>query len=270
MLTHRVRPALAAILTVVVGWSALADHEVGSPLIPDPGFELSAHARLFGDVGPLEAMLEYAGTYETDREAIVHRLTAGGYYRVHRNLKAGAFYRLQFGARHDEDWIKVSMDDWRWRDTSQRLEHVAILDLTPRLLLDFLPGSNWVLAVKNRYELTAFRQDDPVLLHSLLVRPGLTYFLLRDREPLLNLSLQYATYWSLSFGDVPWYRHGPYLNVLYHLAPGLSVDASLGMQWVYWTESSDYLMDWPTLAYFYGRVYRPWTVDVGVIYKMQH
>lgn len=267
--THAV--VLALLLVAGAGFAQHAPGD-GAPLLPSPAFELGGHARVFADAGDLSGMLEYLTRFETDRmvdngeEFLYHALAAGGYYRLHRNVKVGAFYRLQFGARHDEDWIETD-GQWLWRDTAGRAEHVFMADATPRLLLRFLPEESWVLAVKNRYELTVFTQDaERTMLHSLLVRPGLTYFHLRDREPVFNASLQYATYWSLSFGEVPWYRHGPYVNLLYHLRSGLSVDLSLGRQWIYWSESADFDAAWPNNTYA-EQIHRAWTVDAGVIYR---
>jgi hypothetical protein len=244
--------------------SALHDPGDGAPLV-DPGVEAQAHARVFYDAGDIEGMGEYLTRYESDRDAFYYGVTFGGYYRLVRNLKLGAFYRLQLGARHDEDWVE-SGSDWVWADTGQRLEHVFMLDAAPRFLLDFLPGRNWVFAVKNRYELTVYNHEGTgAALQSLLVRPGLTYFWMVDREPVINISLQYATYWSLNFGERPWYRHGPYLNVLYHLTPRLKADVGVGTQWVYWSESSDFDRVWPNNGYA-QQVYRALTLDFGVIY----
>lgn len=141
-----------------------------------------------------------------------------------------------------------------------------MLDATPRFLLEFLPGRNWVLAVKNRYELIRFEGEEgsPTALHTMLVRPGLTYFHLVDREPVFNLSVQYATYLSLGFGERPWYRHGPYLGFLYHLSEGVQLNTAFGVQWVCWTESSEFDRVWPNNGYA-EQIYRPFTIDVGLI-----
>lgn len=262
----------AASMALVVGLlgtaplSALHDPGDGAPFV-DPGVEAQAHTRLFVDFGITELMADYVTRYESDRSAFFNAFALGVYYRVHENLKLGAFYRLQFGARHDEDWVE-SGGNWIWADTSDRFEHVGILDATPRFLLEFLPGRSWVFSVKNRYEATAYRSGEAVsVLQSLLVRPGLTYFWLVDREPVLNASLQYATYWSLDFGEVPWYRHGPYLTLLYHASPTVKLDLSVGTQWVYWSESTEFDREWPNNGYA-QQIYRPITVDFGVIFTL--
>jgi hypothetical protein len=264
-----------ALLLVVAAVSALGQHAPGdgAPWV-ESGVDLEGHARLFLDGGDLEGVLGYGVRYDADQRLyddagidLYNGITAGAYYRLLRNLKVGAFYRLQIGARHDEDWIDEG-SEWVWRDTGDRLEHILMADVTPRFLLDFLPGESWVFQLKSRYELTLYQQDgDTQRLQSLLVRPGLTYFLTRDREPVLNLSLQYATYLSLDFGDRPWYRHGPYLNVLYHVLPGLSIDAGIAYHTVYWTESAAFDAAWPDNRYA-EPIYRHWSVDLGVIYRL--
>lgn len=89
-----------------------------------------------------------------------------------------------------------------------------------------------------------------------------------NREPVLNVSVQYATYLSLNFGDRFWYRHGPYLNVLYHVTPFLQVDASLTRQTVYWTESDEFRTRHPGETYG-GNAYSPWVVDIGFIVMLR-
>ena len=256
---RRVGLLVAALLAVVTAWAGAAH----LPMIPETGFEVHAHGRIFYSPDDLDLMLEYVGRFEdTDREFRYQSVTMGGYYRLLRNLKLGAFYRLQLGARHDDDWVAEG-SDWIWVDPAARAEHLAILDATPRFLLDFIPGESWVFSLKNRYEYNFSNGQQ-----SLLVRPGLTWFAVRDREPVLNISAQYGTYFSLNFGAVPWYRHGPYLNLLYHLSPSLQLDASVGRQWIYWSESAEFLADHSDERYP-NNVYSPWLVDVGFIVRLR-
>lgn len=256
------------VLATASGW-ALHDPGDGAPPIPDPGFEYSGHARLFYDAGDLDGLLEYTGRWDTDRSAYAQAVRLGAYYRLIDNLKVGAFYRLAFGERHDEDWVE-SGSEWIWRDTSRRPEHSLILDATPRFLLEFLPGEDWVLSAKARYALTLFSQDDElVTMSTLLLRPGLTWFWIRDREPVLNVSVHYAAYIPLDFGENWWYRHGPYVNLVYHLTPDLMIDASVGRQNIFWSESSKFDEVWPDNGYSVN-VYQPWTIGVGVIYRLHH
>ena len=132
---------------------------------------------------------------------------------------------------------------WEWIDSRNRTEQVLILDISPRFLLGFLPGRNWVLAVKNRYRYNTFNDQ-----HSLLVRPGLTYFLLRSREPLLNVSLNYGLYIPLNFGETFLYEHGPYLSVLYHLNRSIKLELTGTFKTVIWSTSADSLANWDTYA----------------------
>ena len=232
------------------------------PVLPDAAFELHTHGRVFYSMDLLSGMLEYVGRFEDgDMEYRYQSITLGGYYRLHRNIKAGAFYRLQFNVRHDDDWIEEGTS-WLWADTSGRAEHVVIADITPRFQLSFLPGENWLFSMKNRYEYNITQSE-----HSLLIRPGLTYFLISDREPVLNFTAQYATYLSFNFGAVPWYRHGPYFNVLYHVSSNLQIDVGVSRQSIYWSESEHFLADFPTSTYA-DNTYDPWIVDAGLIIRL--
>lgn len=260
--------ALVMLLTLIAGVSGASHHlsDQADPNIASTGFDLGAHARLLLDYGDLDALFSYRNAFETDRGDLSQSLMAGVYFRVHRNLKLGAFYGLSLGQRHDDDWIEVG-SSWLWRDTALRPEHSLIADATPRFLVPFLPGRDWVFAVKTRYEFTLYSEGgDLITRNTALVRPGLTWFLIRDRVPLLNLSLHYATYLSLDFGTSWWYRHGPYLNVGYHLSPFLMADLSLGTNWVFWSESEAFSADFPDATYE-DSVYRPWTIFLGVVYR---
>ena len=128
------------------------------------------------------------------------------------------------------DWL------WEWRDTSDRLEQVLILDVSPRFLLPFLPGRDWVLQVKSRYLLNFWN-----LQHSLLLRPELTWFRIVDRRPVLNLSLAYGLYFPLNFGETLIYEHGPYLALLYHVSPAIQLELSASYPVRIWTTSPDVL-----------------------------
>ena len=232
------------------------------PKIPKTAFEIHTHGRLFFALENLSFMLEYVGRFEeADMEFRYQSFALGGYYRLHPNIKLGAFYKLQLNARHDDDWVKLPEGGWEWIDASERFEHLGMVDLTPRIALDFLPGKNWVASLKSRYEYN-FTQS----LHTLLVRPGLSFFWVLDRQPFLNFALQYALYLSLNFGEVPWYRHGPYFNVLFHLSENILLDVGVSRQWLYWTESEDFLEGHPNENYT-RNIYEPWIVDLGFILK---
>ena len=38
-----------------------------------------------------------------------------------------------------------------------------------------------------------------------------------NREPILNISLNYNLYFALNSGTIPLYSHGPYLSILGHI-----------------------------------------------------
>ncbi|MFP4012239.1 MAG: hypothetical protein ACLFUM_11090 [Spirochaetaceae bacterium] len=223
--------ALAAATLLPVAGELSAEHV---PSTPDGELEVEAVSRVFVKLDRLEPMLEAVGRFEgEDLDFRYRAVTAGGYYRVHRNVKVGAFYRLQAGARHDDDWV-LRDGDWEWRETSSRAEHVLLGDVTPRLLLDFLPGESWVFALKNRYFLNTFNAHQ-----TLLTRPQLTYFLLRAREPVVNVSVAYGLYWALDFSDQALYRHSPYLEVLYHATDAVKLTAGFTRNTVHWSSSED-------------------------------
>jgi hypothetical protein len=236
-----------------------AAHAEHVPSVPQGVVELSTHGRLFVKIDALEPFLELEGRFEGEDFAFRYRaLTAGGYYRVHENLKLGAFYRLQSGVRHDDDWI-LEDSKWQWRDTTDRYEHVLLGDVSPRVLLPFLPGEDWRFMLKSRYRYNFFNDHQ-----TLLVRPSLTYFWMKARRPVLTLSARYAWYFSLNYGDTPVYEHAPYLNVLYHLSPKVILDGSLRYRTVTWSTSEELAPDQSG----YTEKYRALAFGLGVIVRL--
>ena len=209
------RPAAVFTLAVVI---------IAFFLVPVPvsgweysEFSLDAEARvaMMATAGEWNPYLEIKGVFHgAELEFRYNSLTAGTYYRAAPWLKVGAFYRLQGGVRHLEDWtVEVSPDRHFWEDVSPwRYENVLMLDATPRFLLPRMPGEDWVGAVKVRYGYNFTNNNQ-----TLLIRPGLTWVLMRDREPVLNLSLQVPLYLALNFNDTPFYGFGSYVTALWHL-----------------------------------------------------
>lgn len=132
------------------------------------------------------------------------------YYRFLKNVKAGLIYSLQKGERHNDDWITEG-DGWYWKDSTQRYESLLGADLTPRFLLPFLPGKNWLLSTKTRYSYNLNNDQQKMLL-----QPGISYFHFKNRQPLWSANSAYAFYFALNFGDSPLYEHGPYLSLILH------------------------------------------------------
>jgi hypothetical protein len=179
-------------------------------------------------------MAELKGRWEYGENQFYYRsLTLGTYYRVSNHVKVGGFYRRQAGARHDDDWVDLK-PGWEWQDTRNRLENVLMLDVTPRFLLPFMPGRNWVFAFKTRYLFNTFNTHQTITL-----RPGLTYFLMPGREPLLNFTLNYELYLALNYSSTLLYEHWPYLDIMYHLSPTVKLSARVGYRVTTWSTSED-------------------------------
>ena len=223
---------IAATMTLLFVFGLSANH---IPQGSNAALGLESRTSLLMDLGRLDPVVELEGRFEDPNLEFRYRgVTAGAYIRLLKNLKVGAFYRIQQGARHDDDWIEPAVDVWEWVDSSDRTEQVLILDVSPRFLFDFLPGENWVFTVKNRYQYNTYNGQQ-----SLLVRPGLTYFLMRSREPLFTFSVNYGFYIPLNFGDTFLYEHEPYLSVLYHLNRNVKLELTGAYKTVIWSTSDD-------------------------------
>jgi hypothetical protein len=157
-------------------------------------------------------------------------LTAGAYLHALRNLRIGAFSRLQYGRRHDEDWIQSDL--WHWADTTGRAESVLILDASPRAELDFLPGTSWTGELKTRFHHDFFNRH-----RTLTLRPGLTYFWLREGRPLASFFLHYELHLPLNHGRQAIQERWAYLGGLYHLSPSLQLGATASFRSQTWAST---------------------------------
>lgn len=181
--------------------------------------EYENSVRAFWKAGAWEPMGDLTARWEGEEQAQRYRaLTVGSYRRVLRHLKVGAFYRLQQGARHDDDWRRREPGSpiWEWEDTRRRSEHLLVLDATPRVQLSFLPGKNWVFFFRNQYHYNSFNGQS-----SLKVSPELAYFWARKDKPLGTVFLMYESTVALNYGVTKVVERWLYLGGLWHAVPGV-------------------------------------------------
>lgn len=180
--------------------------------------EYESSVRAFWKAGAWTPMGDYTARWEGSPPAFHYRaLTLGAYRRLRRHLKVGVFYRLQQGARHDDDWRRRSEASpiWEWEDTRTRNEHIAVLDVTPRVRLSFLPGKSWVFFFRNQYHYNTFNGHS-----ALKVSPELSYFWARRERPLGTVFLMYESTVALNYGITQVVERWLYLGGLWHAKPG--------------------------------------------------
>lgn len=213
-MTDRLKVTSAApILLLVLLVFSVAAVPLSSWDYSEFSLDLEGRAAMMATAGKWNPYIEFKGVFDsTGARSPYTSLSAGTYFRAAPWLKVGAFYRLQGGARYVEDWIVALPDNHSWNDVSGRYESLLYLDATPRFLLPWMPGNNWVAPIKIRYFYN-FRNND----QTILLRPGLTYVIMPERKPLVTLSLNYSLYFALNFNEVPLYAQGPYLTVLGHI-----------------------------------------------------
>lgn len=150
-------------------------------------------------------------------------------YRPLKNLKLGAYYSLRSGLRHDEDWI-LNERGWVWKDTNKRRESFLGLEISPRFLLRFIPGT-WVFESRLKLEKNFHNSNN-----TLKFRPSLTYIYLNNSGALFNLSYRHEFYIPLNYGREFVYENWNYFNFLYHFSekikPGLFF-TSFKKKWSY-------------------------------------
>lgn len=238
MIKSRSDFSVLAVNLLVLGLMTFSSVSVAAPPnspTPAPfGTGPSLEARGFFNDGSFTALAEAEEFWDTDNRH-VQTFSLGGYYRLLDFLKLGFFYRLAFGLRHDNDWINQNGSSWAWADTSGRGESFMIVDATPRVLLSFLPGESWVGELKTRYFYNFFNQQQ-----TLTLRPGLTYFWLKDDQPFLNFFLQYEMYFPLNYGQATIYEQWLYLGALYHWSKAFKVGPFVAYHAENWGTSASY------------------------------
>jgi len=190
---------------------------------------------LVAKAGPFDPLAEFTERWQYGPLVPFKSLMAGSYYRLERHLKVGAFYRLQYGARHDNDWFRDNERLWAWADTTRRPESVLILDATPRTELRFLPGGNWVGSVKLRFERNFFSAEDV-----LKVEPELAWFWMNGLDPRATVFLRYETELALNFGERTVWQRWWYAAMLWHARPWLSLGPSIALHDENWSTSSSF------------------------------
>jgi hypothetical protein len=255
---------VCVLAVIILGAAGTAVGATGT--IPDPPtgiVDFQGRTQLVANIGSFDVMAELLGRteYVTALPGFYGSVTLGGYYRVLKNLKVGAFYRLQDGAHHDDDWGSIN-GPWVWQDTSRRLENILMLDVSPRFLLDFLPGRSWVLMLKGRYEYNLFNN-----YQSIMARPELTWFWIQDRVPILNVALAYEMYFPLNFGSTLLYQAWPYLTVLWHATPDVGLELGGAYKTTVWSSSST-VQFWGDPSY---QVYfNSFAVTLGVVITLAY
>ncbi len=253
---------LSMLILCAAAGAASAQHV---PIFTQGLLEVQGRTQMVTTLDNLDILAELQGSLQdADLHLQYHAVTVGGYYRVLPNLKLGAFYRLQGGARHDNDLTAdFSTNQWDWASTFDRLESVLIADASPRFLLPFLPGQNWVFMLKSRVLYNTYNSQ-----MSILARPELTYFLILDRVPVLNASLSYEMYFPLDFGSTLIYQSYPYVTLLWHATPEIGVELAGAYKTTVWSSSYSWVQaaGWDP----YSTAVSSWVVSLGAVITLTY
>ncbi len=190
--------------------------------------------RAFNEMQDLSALAEIREAGQADNQQY-QSILLGTYYHLNDHWRAGVFYQRQYGVRHDEDWQKDTVTGWGWINTSQRGEDLAVIDLSPKLHLGFLPGETWTLEFKNRYEYNFFDQDQ-----NLHLRQTLTYFWLKQDQPFLHFFLQCEQVFPLNYGVMPINEQWTYLGMVYQRSESVQLGFFAATQWQSWANTSQF------------------------------
>jgi hypothetical protein len=257
--TDRAAALAAALLCAAAARAFAAD-----PTPVSPGgrpVEYEATESLFGHAGPFEPVAEADERWQYGGQRLYRAGTFGSYARVERHLKLGAFYRLQYGVRHDDDWVNNPAGKWVWADPTSRPESVLVLDATPRTSLPFL-GEGWTLSLKLRDEHNFYNRQN-----SLLLAPELAWFWMDGLNPRATIFFRYEAWLPLNWGETRVYERWWYLAGLWHAAPWLSVGPSVALRDETWSASSQYRSANPGADY--KVLYRSWVPGLTVVARLR-
>ncbi|UPT74333.1 MAG: hypothetical protein M0D55_00860 [Elusimicrobiota bacterium] len=219
-----------ASLSALLALAPLAAAAAPIPSVPRGRVaEYEAAARVFARAGRLEPLVELHERWQFEALRPYQSMTLGSYGRAHRNLKLGAFYRVQKGARHDDDWTNDAAGRWDWRATGNRPESMLIVDATPRAAL----GKSLVAALKVRYEHNFFNGQRAVRLE-----PELAWFWLDGLTPRATVAVRHGAYLPLNFGQTFYYERSWYLAGLWHAGSSVSVGPTVALRDAVWSTSS--------------------------------
>lgn len=253
---------MVSLLFAVGVLAPAAAHHI--PVFPNGEMETDNFTRLFAQIGSFEPYVELLGRTELSPAPITfgyRSVFAGAYFRVIPNLKLGLFYRGQAGAVHNNDWIAVpTAFGWEWQDTTSRYENEIIADASPRFILAAI-DRNLVFMLKNRFEYNfSFGEATGY------IRPELTYFIMKDRNPVAEVSVAYALELALNYGESLVRSESPYFQVLVHLLPGLQLVTGFSVWNNFWSTSADVIATSPDR---YVKKETRLRIQTGIVYTLQ-
>lgn len=211
--------------------SAWANH---FPADQDSGSDLEFTTRLFYIKEQWTHLAEISAANQFEDQNY-RAVLLGSYFRFHENIRAGLFYKRQYGFRHNSDWVEDPIVAWKWKNTNDRGEDLAIVDLSPRFLLSFLPGTNWTLDLKTRFEYNVYNGNQ-----NLRLIPTLTYYWIRKDRPFLNFYVQHEQTLPLSHESVTSGEEWLYFGLLYHLNPTWQVGLSASKKTMSWKSTPEF------------------------------
>ncbi len=236
----RILLTVSFLCSIFIATATTASHHTSD----DSGkLDVNGNFRLFLKHNNITIMSEYIGRIEgADSKYRYQSLSLGPYYRIHDNIKLGIFYKTQFGARHDNDWVRPEVvgEHWVWQDNRKRDEHLGIADITFRFFVPFVTNKNLMFELKNRYLFNSFNKQ-----HTITTRPGLRYFIFHKRKPLLNLFIQYDLYFPLNYGVTTIYEQWLYAGFLYHFTQSFQAGLYASYKQQTWGPSKQFKSSFP-------------------------
>lgn len=238
------------------GWSP------SSPTFPALGLVPQADIRLFINAQRFSFLFETTGRAGTDGVKSVLG-TIGSYFQPWDFLRVGLFYRKQWGTRQDADWVwSDTANNWVWTNVNGRSDDILIADVTPRALIPYLPGKDWVGELRTRYEYSTLARS-----HTLLLRPGVRYFLLDDGNPTWQFYGTFEARLGLNYGRSLLNETSTYLGALHFFSRWFQAGLYTGLWSQNWSSTSFYTAN-TTPASTYLVTQLSWFVGLNAVFQI--
>lgn len=141
-----------------------------------------------------------------------HQFLAGSYYRLTKRLRFGLFFQVEQGLRWDEDWKKST--SWNWGRIQNRWDYSSVFDISYQDKIN----SKFLWEWKNRFFYYHGREA-----YLLKFRPGLRYFIFKNKKPFAQIYSQIETYSPINYGNNLLYEYWVYFGSLFEVSDKFSL-----------------------------------------------
>jgi hypothetical protein len=151
---------------VIVLLTSAPTHLFASTASQSGGRDYRFDLRAFKEFRKVDLMAEIGIIDNAFHETSKHAQLVGRYVFTDA-FKIGLFVQGAMGLRHDDDWVLISPDNWRWKSTKSRLEPIVGPEVNYR---HWLGQSLWAFELRGRYYYNAHNSFQKTMVRTSLMR----------------------------------------------------------------------------------------------------